>query len=207
MDIIRKYFTNLTPDQLEKLDALVDLYTEWNSNINVISRKDIDNLAERHILHSLSLQKIIRFQPGSNLLDVGTGGGFPGVPLAIIFPSSNFHLIDSIGKKIKVVTEISSALGLSNVRAEHKRVQQVMAKYDFVISRAVTAFPRFVKMTRKNISSEQRNGLPNGILYLKGGDFSFELLHHKNNVAIFKLSDYFEEEFYETKKVIYLPIG
>jgi 16S rRNA (guanine527-N7)-methyltransferase len=206
MERIRKYFPNLDVEQYEKLEALIPLYTEWNTKINVISRKDIDNLAVHHILHSLGIVKIIRFQPGSNVLDVGTGGGFPGIPLSIVFPRSNFHLIDSIAKKIKVVQAVASQLDLTNVRAEQKRVEQVMAKYDFVVSRAVTAFPEFVGLTRKNISDKQRNGLPNGIIYLKGGDFGAEIKDYKEQLTIIKLSDYFEEDFFETKKVIYLSV-
>ena len=205
MDIIKKYFPNLEDEQYEKLSALIPLYTEWNSKINVISRKDVENLAIHHILHSLGIVKMIRFQPETQILDVGTGGGFPGIPLSIVFPRSNFHLVDSIGKKIKVVQEIADTLDLRNVRAEQKRVEQIKAKYDFVVSRAVTAFPSFVKMTQKNISDQHKNGLPNGIIYLKGGDFSAEIKDYKDLVAVFKLSDYFEEAFFETKKVVYLP--
>ena len=207
MERIKQYFPNLEQEQYEKLEALIPLYKEWNTKINVVSRKDIDNLLVHHILHSLGIVKMIRFQPGTQVLDVGTGGGFPGIPLSIVFPRSNFHLVDSIGKKIKVVQGIIQQLDLQNVRGEHKRVQNVKAKYDFVVSRAVTAFPKFVKLTRNNISDEHKNGLPNGILYLKGGDFSKEISSFKDQVAVFKLSDYFNEEFFETKKVIYLPIG
>ncbi|MFB6319288.1 16S rRNA (guanine(527)-N(7))-methyltransferase RsmG [Saccharicrinis sp. FJH54] len=207
MDLIKKYFPNLETEQFEKLEALIPLYRDWNTKINVVSRKDIDNLAVHHILHSLGIVKIIRFQPNTTVLDVGTGGGFPGIPLSIVFPRSNFHLVDSISKKIKVVQEIATTLELGNVRAEQKRVQQIKAKYDFVVSRAVTSFPRFVKMTQNNISDEHKNGLPNGIIYLKGGDFSKEIANFKDKVAVFKLTDYFTEEFFETKKVIYLPFA
>jgi 16S rRNA (guanine527-N7)-methyltransferase len=205
MDLIRKYFPNLEKEQYDKLEALIPLYMDWNTKINVVSRKDIDNIAVHHILHSLGVVKIIRFQPNTTILDVGTGGGFPGIPLSIVFPRSNFHLVDSIAKKIKVVQEIATSLDLGNVRAEQKRVQQIKAKYEFVVSRAVTSFPRFVKMTRNNISEDHKNGLPNGIIYLKGGDFNKEISNFKDKVAVFKLSDYFSEEFFETKKVIYLP--
>ncbi|MFB6342460.1 16S rRNA (guanine(527)-N(7))-methyltransferase RsmG [Saccharicrinis sp. FJH2] len=207
MDLIKKYFPNLETEQYEKLEALIPLYQDWNTKINVVSRKDIDNLAVHHILHSLGIVKMIRFQPNTSVLDVGTGGGFPGIPLSIVFPRSNFHLIDSISKKIKVVQGIATELELANVRAEQKRVQQIKAKYEFVVSRAVTSFPRFVKMTRNNISDDHKNGLPNGIIYLKGGDFSKEISNFKDKVAVFKLSDYFSEEFFETKKVIYLPFA
>lgn len=207
MDLLKKYFPNLEDEQYQKLEALVPLYREWNQKINVVSRKDIDNLVVHHILHSLGIMKMIRFQPNTSVLDVGTGGGFPGIPLSIVFPKSNFHLVDSIAKKIHVVTEIANTLELTNVRAEQKRVQQIKAKYDFVVSRAVTSFPRFVKMTRNNISDEHNNGLPNGIIYLKGGDFSKEISKYKDSVAVFKLSDYFTDEFFETKKVIYLPFA
>ncbi len=207
MDLLLKYFPNLTEEQKERFSALIPLYREWNDKINVVSRKDIDNLVERHILHSLSIVKIIRFQPESNILDVGTGGGFPGIPLSIMFPKSNFHLVDAIGKKIKVVNEISNATGLDNVQAEQKRVESITAQYDFVVSRAVTAFPEFVAMTRKNISTHQRNGLPNGIIYLKGGDIKSEIEPFSRDITVFKISDYFEEEFYETKKIVYLGIS
>ncbi len=206
MSLIRKYYPNLTEEQYQLFDRLVPLYTEWNEKINVISRKDIANLEERHILHSISMQKLIRFHPGTKVLDVGTGGGFPGVPLAIMFPDTQFHLVDSIRKKILVVQNVVRELGITNVKAEHKRVQDVKAKYDFVVSRAVTAFPKFVNMVQKNISTEQRNGLPNGILYLKGGDFKREIAKYGDNIAVFKISDYFEEEFFETKKIVYLPM-
>ncbi len=206
MSLIRKYFPDLSEEQYELFEKLGPLYAEWNQKINVISRKDIENLEERHVLHSISLQKLIRFQPGTKVLDVGTGGGFPGIPLAIMFPNTQFHLVDSIRKKILVVQNVVRALGLTNVHAEHKRVQDIKETYDFVVSRAVTAFPKFVGMVQANIATEQRNGLPNGILYLKGGDFKREISKFGDNVAVFKISDYFEEEFFETKKIVYLPM-
>lgn len=175
MDLILKYFKDLSEEQKNQLAQLKDLYIEWNDKINVISRKDIDSLYLHHVLHSLAIAKVIQFQPGSSVMDVGTGGGFPGIPLAILYPETNFHLVDSIGKKIKVVTEVANALGLKNVKAEHTRVQQVKTKYDFIVSRAVTAFPAFVNMVKKNSKSENKNALPNGIIYIKGGDFEEEI--------------------------------
>lgn len=182
------------------------MYHEWNEKINVISRKDIDELYLRHVLHSLSIAKIIRFQPGTSLLDVGTGGGFPGIPLAILFPECHFTLIDSIGKKILVVQEVANQLGLGNVTGKKNRVQEVKARFDFILSRAVTAFPDFVQMVRKNVSPLSKNALPNGIIYLKGGDFDAEISFFKASVEIFEISKIFQEPFFETKKVIYLPV-
>jgi 16S rRNA (guanine527-N7)-methyltransferase len=206
MDIIRKYFPDLTDQQLSDFARLGSLYEEWNSKINVISRKDIEQLYERHILHSLAIAKIIQFKPGTTVLDVGTGGGFPGIPLAILFPEVSFLLIDSIAKKIKVVTEVSTALNLPNVKAEHQRVEEVKQKFDFVISRAVTAFPRFVEMVRTKVSSQGKNTLPNGILYLKGGDFEDEISPFGKQVMVYELQNYFQEEFFETKRLIHLTL-
>lgn len=182
------------------------LYHQWNEKINVISRKDIDELYVRHVLHSLSIAKIIRFQPGTTILDVGTGGGFPGIPLAILFPECQFTLIDSIGKKIRVVQEVAGHLKLLNVNATKSRVQEIKVEYDFIISRAVTAFPEFVAMVRKNISPHSKNSLPNGIIYLKGGNFESEITPFKASAEVFDLSGIFSEPFFETKKVIYLPV-
>lgn len=204
MDIIKKYFTDLTDQQLERFGRLGALYEEWNSKINVISRKDIEQLYERHILHSLAIAKIIQFKPGTTILDVGTGGGFPGIPLAILFPDTSFMLVDSIAKKIKVVNEVAQALGLQNVKAEHKRVEELTSRFDFVVSRAVTAFPRFVEMSSSKISRQSHNDLANGILYLKGGDFEEEVIPFGQQVKIYNLKDYFEEEFFETKRLIHL---
>ncbi|MDP3915202.1 MAG: 16S rRNA (guanine(527)-N(7))-methyltransferase RsmG [Bacteroidota bacterium] len=206
MDIIRKYFPDLTGQQLSDFARLGSLYEEWNSKINVISRKDIEQLYERHILHSLAIAKIIQFKPGTTVLDVGTGGGFPGIPLAILFPEVSFLLIDSIAKKIKVVTEVSAALNLPNVKAEHQRVEEVKQKFDFVVSRAVTAFPRFVEMVRTKVSSQSKNTLPNGILYLKGGDFEDEISPFGKQVKVYDLQNYFQEEFFETKRLIHLTL-
>ncbi|MDO9613647.1 MAG: 16S rRNA (guanine(527)-N(7))-methyltransferase RsmG [Bacteroidota bacterium] len=206
MDIIRKYFPDLTDQQLSDFARLGSLYEEWNSKINVISRKDIEQLYERHILHSLAIAKVIQFKPGTTVLDVGTGGGFPGIPLAILFPEVSFLLIDSIAKKIKVVTEVSSALNLQNVKAEHQRVEDVNQKFDFVVSRAVTAFPRFVEMVRTKVSSKSKNTLPNGILYLKGGDFEDEISPFGKQVKVYDLQNYFQEEFFETKRLIHLTL-
>ena len=206
MELLTKYFPDLSPLQINRFEELGSLYREWNEKINVISRKDIDELYVRHVLHSLAIAKIIRFKPGTNLLDVGTGGGFPGIPLAILFPNSNFTLIDAIGKKILVVQEVSGQLKLTNVRAQKNRVQEIKLRYDFVISRAVTAFPDFVSMVRKNVSPHSGNALPNGIIYLKGGDFEDEISAFKASAEIFDLSKIFEEPFFETKKVIYLPV-
>ncbi|MFT5749135.1 MAG: 16S rRNA (guanine527-N7)-methyltransferase [Ancylomarina sp.] len=206
MELILKYFKNLTEEQKDQLAQLKDLYSEWNEKINVISRKDIDSLYLHHVLHSLAIAKVIQFQPGSNVLDVGTGGGFPGIPLAILYPETNFHLVDSIGKKIKVVIEVANALGLKNVTAEHTRVQQVKTKFDFIVSRAVTAFPAFVNMVRKNCKTENINALPNGIIYIKGGDFEGEIKQYGKKISLFNCTDFFAEHFFETKKVVHLTL-
>lgn len=206
MEIITKYFTGLSDRQLDQFGRLGSLYEEWNSKINVISRKDIEQLYERHILHSLAIAKIIQFKPGTTVLDVGTGGGFPGIPLAILFPETSFKLIDSIGKKIKVVTEVASALELENVDAEHIRVEDLKQKYDFVVSRAVTAFPRFVAMVRTKVANQSNNDLSNGILYLKGGDFEEEISPFGQSLTVYNLQDFFSEDFFETKRLIHLPL-
>jgi len=206
MDIITKYFPDLNSQQLDQFGRLQALYSEWNSKINVISRKDIEQLYERHVLHSLSIAKIIRFNPGTSVLDVGTGGGFPGIPLAIMFPETSFMLIDSIGKKIKVVTEVATALGLQNVNAQHIRVEEVRQKFDFIVSRAVTAFPRFVAMVRTRVSTQNNNSLPNGILYLKGGDFEEETALFEKQIKVYELQSFFQEEFFETKKLIHMTL-
>jgi len=206
IEIITKYFPDLTDQQTEQFGRLGSLYEEWNSKINVVSRKDIEQLYERHVLHSLAIAKIIRFQAGTTVLDVGTGGGFPGIPLAIFFPETSFMLIDSIGKKIKVVNEVASALNLQNVKAEHVRVEDVKLKFDFVVSRAVTAFPKFVAMTKTKITSQIKNELENGILYLKGGDFEEEINPFRNKISIYELKDLFQEDFFETKRLIHMSL-
>jgi 16S rRNA (guanine527-N7)-methyltransferase len=206
MDVIIKYFPKLTPEQLLQTGMLESLYAHWNAQINVISRKDFGSLYEKHVLHSLAIAKFIRFTPGTKILDVGTGGGFPGIPLAILFPEVSFHLVDSIGKKIKVVNSVAESLGLKNVLAEQKRAEQLNGQYDFVVSRAVTLLPEFVPLVQKNISRKQKNAIPNGILYFKGGNIQPEINHFRTNVFVQNLSDYFGEEFFKTKKLIHLII-
>ena len=206
MDIILKYFPNLTQDQISKFQQLNELYHDWNAKINVISRKDIDNLYEHHVLHSLGIAELIRFKPGTKVMDLGTGGGFPGIPLAIMFPETTFHLVDSIGKKIKVCQEVTNALSLPNVTTQWCRAEEIKDKYHFVVSRAVMPLADLVKIIRKNISKEQINGLPNGIICLKGGELEHETLPLKNQTQIYPLSDYFEEPFFETKKVVYTQL-
>lgn len=206
MEIITKYFAGLSTVQMDQFGRLGALYKEWNSKINVISRKDIEQLYERHVLHSLAIAKIIQFKPGTRILDVGTGGGFPGIPLAILFPETSFMLIDSIGKKIKVVSEVAKALNLRNVQAEHIRCEELKSTYDFVISRAVTAFPQFVAMVRPKISKQNTNSLANGILYLKGGDFEEEISPFKQQIKVYELHSFFQEEFFETKKLIHMAL-
>jgi 16S rRNA (guanine527-N7)-methyltransferase len=205
MEDLLQYFNNLSSVQIEQFSKLEDLYKNWNSKINVVSRKDIDELTIRHVLHSLGVAKVQEFKPNSNILDIGTGGGFPGIPLAILFPKSNFHLVDSIGKKIKVVQEIADELGLKNVKAEHIRAEEVKGRFDFIVSRAVTRMDDFVKLTRKKIAKKQNHELKNGILYLKGGDLKEELLNFPK-ATIYNLSDYFNEVFFQTKKVVHLPM-
>ncbi len=205
MTIIHKYFPDLTEEQQGQFSRLGDLYKEWNAKINVISRKDIDSLYERHVLHSLGIAKIQEFKPGSSVLDVGTGGGFPGIPLAILFPDTQFYLIDVIAKKIKVVNEVVKALDLKNVKAEQRRAGTFDERFDFIVSRAVTNMPDFVKWIRKNVKKNSKHELKNGILYLKGGDLTEELGLFPR-AQQYNLSDYFEEEFFETKKVVYLPL-
>jgi len=204
--VINKYFPNLNSKQVELFNKLEALYPEWNERINVISRKDIDELAVRHILHSLAIAKYTNFTPGTRIIDVGTGGGFPGIPLAIMFPECEFHLVDSIGKKIKVVSTIAEELGLSNVKAQQIRSENVKDKYDFIVSRAVTAFPRFVSLTRHLIDKKQINAIGNGILYLKGGDFEEEVKPFIKNISTTDLTSYYEEDFFETKKLIHLTL-
>ncbi len=206
ISIILKYFPNITPTQQEQFAKLQSLYEEWNSQINVISRKDIELLYERHVLHSLGIAKVIQFNPKTNVMDVGCGGGFPGIPLAILFPETNFYLVDSIGKKIKVVNEVAQALGLKNVRAEHIRAEEVQDRYEFIVSRAVTEFPAFYRWVQNKISRKQFNTLPNGILYLKGGDLKEEFKDFKKRVVFYDLKDIFSEEFFETKKVVFMPM-
>ncbi|WP_422107402.1 16S rRNA (guanine(527)-N(7))-methyltransferase RsmG [Winogradskyella sp.] len=205
MDIILKYFPDLNDTQINQFDALQDLYNDWNAKINVVSRKDIDELYLRHVLHSLGIAKVIQFSDNSSILDVGTGGGFPGIPLAILFPNCQFHLVDSINKKLKVINAVSEAIGLTNVRTTHSRVEAIDETYDFIVSRAVTAMPEFTKWVKGKVVKRQRNALKNGILYLKGGNLTEELRSY-TTVKAYLLSDYFEEDFFETKKVIYLPL-
>lgn len=205
MDLIRKYFPQLTDDQISKFEKLEELYKDWNLKINVVSRKDIDELYLRHVLHSLGIAKVQGFKPGSRILDVGTGGGFPGIPLAILFPESTFHLVDSIGKKIKVVDEVSEGLGLTNVTSFNQRVEELSGNYDFIVSRAVAVMPTFVRWVKGKIAKESQHERRNGILYLKGGDLSEELKDYRT-AEIFELTDFFEEDFFETKKVVYLPM-
>lgn len=206
MDIIKKYFNNLSDQQLQHFAALDSLYREWNGKINVISRKDIDNLYEHHILHSLGIAQLISFKPGSRVMDLGTGGGFPGIPLAIMFPEVKFHLVDSIGKKIRVCNEVIAALGLTNVTTEWARAENVKEKYDFVVSRAVMPLADLVKLVRKNIDKDSKNAMPNGLICLKGGELAHEVMPMKSHTLITDLSDYFDEEFFETKKVVYVSL-
>ncbi|AEE19854.1 16S rRNA m(7)G-527 methyltransferase [Dokdonia sp. Hel_I_63] len=205
MDIILKYFPDLTETQIEQFSKLKDLYHDWNLKINVVSRKDIDEIYLRHVLHSLGIAKIQRFNPGSKILDVGTGGGFPGVPLAILHPEVNFHLVDSIGKKIKVVNEVVEGLGITNVKTTNDRVETVKDQYDFVVSRAVAQMETFVHWVKGRIAKKSTHELKNGILYLKGGDLTEELQKY-TTTTIYELPLFFEEEFFETKKVVHLPM-
>jgi len=203
--LIQKYFKDLSEDQIAKFDQLYDLYSFWNAQINVISRKDIEELYQRHILHSLGIAKFCAFKPGTKVLDVGTGGGFPGIPLAIMFPETQFHLVDSIGKKIKVVTEVAAALGLTNVKASHLRAEQVTDKYDFVVSRAVTRLSDFYPWIKGKFSKQSNHAIANGILYLKGGELAEEIKESGLKAELYPLSAYFEEDFFETKYVVYIP--
>lgn len=205
IELITKYFDGLSPQQLRQFEQVGELYAYWNSQINVVSRQDIENIYEKHILHSLGIAKVIDFAPGTEVLDVGTGGGFPGIPLAIFFPNVQFHLVDSIGKKIKVVQEVAKALDLPNVRAEQIRAEQVPHSYEFVVSRAVTRIKPFYGWVQNKVHSNQFHSLRNGILYLKGGDLTEELEELGRKYRLFELSDYFEEEFFETKKVVHIP--
>lgn len=206
MEIIKKYFPKLTPTQEQQFAALGALYPEWNSKINVISRKDIDNLYEHHILHSLAILKVLNFSDNTQILDIGTGGGFPGIPLAIMLPNCQFTLIDSIGKKIKVAQEIAGAIGLDNVICKQLRAEEEKGKYQFVVSRAVMPLPELVKLVRKNIDKEQFNALPNGLICLKGGELHEETKPFKNIAEVIAISEFFKEEYFKTKKVVYLPL-
>lgn len=206
MELISEYFPNLTDRQRTQFGALYDLYLDWNAKINVISRKDIENLYEHHVLHSLGIAKRIDFRPGTRIMDLGCGGGFPGIPLAILFPESTFHLVDSIGKKIRVCNEVAAAIGLTNVSTRHARAEEEKGLFHFVVSRAVMPLPDLVKIIRKNISSEQMNPLPNGLICLKGGELENEAMPLKNKTFIDNLSDYFKEEFFRTKKLVYVPL-
>ena len=203
MDLIHKYFKNLSENQIQQFEKLQGLYQDWNLKINVVSRKDIDELYLRHVLHSLAIAKVVQFKPGAKILDVGTGGGFPGIPLAILFPETQFHLVDSIGNKIKVVNEVVAGLGLENVKTTNGRAEELKDTYDFIVSRAVAQMETFVRWTKGRISKKQNHDLKNGILYLKGGDLSEELKLY-TSATIYEIPNYFEEDFYETKKVVHL---
>ncbi len=204
--IIFNYFPSLSDKQKDQINQLGSLYRDWNDKINVVSRKDIDNIYTNHVLHSLGIAKVMSFNPRAEVLDVGTGGGFPGIPLAILFPETRFHLVDSIGKKITVVNEVSNALGLENVRAEQIRAEQIKGKYDFVVSRAVTRMKEFYGWVNNKIKDDSTHTLDNGILYLKGGDLDKEMNELKCPYSVYNLSDYFKEEFFETKRVVYVPL-
>ncbi len=206
MELILKYFPKITEEQKQQFAALYDLYIDWNAKINVISRKDITNLYEHHVLHSLGIAKVINFRPGTTVMDLGTGGGFPGIPLAILFPETHFHLVDSIGKKVRVANEVATSIGLKNVTFCHERAEEEKQKFDFIVSRAVMPLTDLLKIVRKNIASKQQNALPNGLICLKGGELSNETMPVKNMVEMWDLKDYFEEEFFETKKVVYVGI-
>lgn len=206
MKIIEKYFQNINDEQKKQFEALYDLYLEWNGKINVISRKDIDNLYEHHVLHSLAIAQAIRFKPGSTVLDFGTGGGFPGIPLAIMFPDTHFTMIDGTGKKIKVVEEVAKAIGLKNCTPKHIRGEEEKGKYDFIVSRAVMPLPDLVKITRKNISKTQRNAMLNGIICLKGGSLDSEIAGYKNKCELTEISTWFDEEWFKEKYLVYLPL-
>jgi len=205
MELILKYFPDLTEDQIDKFTKLEALYQDWNLKINVVSRKDIDELYLRHVLHSLAIAKLIEFKPETKIMDVGTGGGFPGVPLAILFPECTFHLVDSIAKKLKVVDEVVEGLGLTNIKTTHTRVEEIKDTYDFVVSRAVAAMPTFVHWIRGKVAKKQNNELKNGIIYLKGGDLSEELQDYPK-ATIYDITDFYTEDFFDTKKVVHLPI-
>jgi 16S rRNA (guanine527-N7)-methyltransferase len=205
MLLIQKYFPNLSEIQLKQFEALQELYEEWNSQINVISRKDIEALYLRHVLHSLSIAKLIQFNSGAQILDIGTGGGFPGIPLAILFPDVKFHLVDSINKKLKVVNGVAQSLGLDNVKTTHARAESIKGYYDFIISRAVTNMPDFVGWVKNRVAKKNTHSIKNGILYLKGGDLTEELKLY-TKTTLYDLSTYFEEDFFETKKIVHLPL-
>lgn len=205
MELILKYFPNLSEVQQEQFSKLYDLYSDWNSKINVVSRKDIDELYLRHVLHSLGIAKVIQFKDGTSIMDVGTGGGFPGIPLAILYPECKFHLVDSINKKLKVVDAVTEELGLTNVKTSHKRAEEINETFDFIVSRAVTAMPSFVGWVKNKVSKKSKNDLKNGILYLKGGNLTEELQNYPK-ATLYNLTDYFEEDFFDTKKVVHLPL-
>lgn len=206
MEVIRRYYPDLTELQVHQLAGLYDLYVDWNTKINVISRKDIENLYERHVLHSLAIGKFVRFRPASAILDVGTGGGFPGIPLSILFPEASFFLIDSIGKKIKVAQAIIDSIGLTNVKTKHCRIEEVKETFDFVVSRAAMTLPELVKSVRKNIKKEHIHAIPNGLLCLKGGELQHEIAPFSKHIICQELTDYFKESFFKTKKIIYIPL-
>lgn len=207
MELIQKYFPELTEKQVGQFTALQGLYTDWNAKINVISRKDIGNLYERHVLHSLGIAHAIRFREGTKVMDLGTGGGFPGIPLAILFPDVQFKLVDSIGKKIRVAREVSEAIGLENTTFAHERVEDEKGLFEFVVSRAVMPLPDLVKICRKNIARDQHNALPNGLICLKGGEVDNEIQPFRHEALTWDLKDFFEEEFFETKKVVFVAIN
>ena len=206
MELIQKYFTDLSEEQLRQFAALQALYEDWNAKINVISRKDIGNLYEHHVLHSLGIAKVVRFCKDARVMDLGTGGGFPGIPLAILFPGTKFHLVDSIGKKIRVATEVAQAIGLKNVTFLHARAEEEKGLFDFVVSRAVMPLPDLVKICQKNISPDSRHALPNGLICLKGGEVETEIHPFKHQALTWNLKDFFEEEFFETKKAVFVAI-